>query len=765
LKGAARVLDSPAWGNLTITLSAFAAGVLCLHQYSELPGPAGVGLLALAGLGVLRRRLRVPAAFCLGLAWAAWSGQAALAQRLPAALEGADLVVEGEIFSAQREEGGFTRLVLRAPRTESAADWKPRLVRLSWYGPQQQLVPGERWRLQVRLKQPSGLMNPAGFDYERWLFAQGMDAVGYVYTPETAQRLENGWNLNRIRGRIADTIASRLDGREARGVIVALAVGERRWISDSQWEALRLTGTAHLVAISGLHVGLVALLCGCVVMRLWRLSATACRNCPARLPGVGAGIAAAVIYALLAGFTLPTQRALIMLLVPALALLARRRVRGWHGFGIALAAVLLWDPFAPLGAGFWLSFGAVGLLIGAGSDRARPGWLRGTIQTQIVASFGLLAISVVWLQTAAWISPLANAVAIPLVGLVVVPLTLLGAALLAIAPEAALPLDLAAWLMGWILYGLEWMASHAPSSEALGVPPRAVALAALAGLLLMLPRGFGARWLVVPLLVPLAVGAPASLAPDELLRLTVLDVGQGSAIVLEAGGEAAVYDAGPASEGFDAGGQVLLPYLRSRGYREVSWLFVSQATRSRSGGVGELVRNMDIGDARVGEPLPVLGERPACMAGERIRWQGLELEFLWPRQRNGPCVLRIHAAGARILLTGDLDAPAERALVRAYGEDLKADAVLVPRQGNRRSSIPAFVGALSPKYALVSTGYGNRYGYPHPDTVSRYQAVGAELHTTAGQGAIELRVRRDGTMEIDSQRRRQARYYHRRAEP
>lgn len=737
-----------------------------MHQCSELPGPASMGLLTLAGLGLFRRRLRVPAAFCLGLAWAAWSGQAALAQRLPASLEGADLIVEGEIFSAQREEGGFTRLVLRAPRTEAASDWRPRYIRLSWYGPQQRLTPGERWRLQVRLKQPNGFMNPAGFDYERWLFAQGMDAVGYVYRPETAQRLENGWNLNRVRSRIADAIASRLDGREARGVIVALAVGERRWISDSQWEALRVTGTAHLVAISGLHVGLVALLSGFAVARLWRLSATACRYCPARLPGVGAGIAAAIVYALLAGFTLPTQRALIMLLVPALALLTRRRVRGWHGFGVALAAVLLWDPFAPLGAGFWLSFGAVGLLIGAGSDRTRPGWLRGTIQTQIVASFGLLAISVVWLQTAAWISPLANAVAIPLVGLVVVPLTLLGAAILPIAPEAALPLDLAEWLMGWILYGLEWMAAHAPPSEALGVPSWAVALAALAGFLLMLPRGLGARWLVVPLLVPLAVGAPASLPPDELLRLTFLDVGQGSTIVLEAGGEAAVYDVGPASEGFDTGEQVLLPYLRSRGYREVSWLFVSEAKRSRSGGVGALVRAMDIGDARVGEPLVALGERPPCRAGERIRWQGLDLEFLWPRQQEGPCVLRIHAAGARVLLMGDLEAPAERALVRTYGKELlKSDVVIVPRQGNRRSSTSAFVQALSPTYALVSTSYGNRYGYPHPETVERYRAVGAELRTTAAEGAIELRVRRDGTMEIDGQRRRQARYYHRRAEP
>lgn len=763
--GAARVLDSPAWGNLTIALFAFAVGVLSLHQSANLPGVGALGLLAIVGVCLLRWRLYVPVGFIGGLVWAAFCAQGALAHRLPIELQGVDLTIVGEVQSVQRDDAGFTRLVLNAPRTVAANDWRPRRIRLGWYGPQQPLLPGERWQLQVRLRQPTGFANPVGFDYERWLFSQGIDAVGYVHRPETAHRLQAGWSLHQIRKHIADAIASRLSSWDARGVIVALAVGERRWIDEHQWDVLRLTGTAHLVAISGLHVGLIALLSGACVTRLWRLSASACEILPARLPGVLAGIMAAVVYSMLAGFTLPTQRALIMLLVPACAWLARRRVRGWHGFGIALAAVLLWDPFAPLAAGFWLSFGAVGLLIAVGSDRARLPWLYAALQTQLVASFGLLAVTVLWLQTAAWLAPLANLIAIPVVGLLVVPLTLLGALVMAIAPDAVLLLDVAAWLMGWVLQGLEWLALHSPPGDVPALPNWALILAVLAAFVLVLPRGSGVRWLALPMLVPVAVGAPLQSRFAESVRLTFFDVGQGSAIVMEAGGEVALFNTGPASKGLDTAEHVLLPYLRSRGYRQIDWLFISQARPGQSGGADTLVRALDIEHIRVGEPISALGDRQPCRAGEWIQWQGVDFEFLWPSQGNGPCVLRVHAAGVRILLAGELDKSAERALVSQHGDGLRSEILLVPRQGHRQSSSPALVQAISPDYALISTSYDNRYGYPHPETVARYQAIGAQVRTTAAEGALIVRVHGNGTFQLDGQRRRQARYYHRQAEP
>lgn len=743
--------------------------MVVLHQLRELPGLGWLLLLGFGALGLPWRPTRSLAAFCLGVLWAAWSAQSALDQRLPTALEGKDLMVEAEILSSELLDAGYARLLLRAVRLEGPIDWRPRLIRLGWYGSPPPLVAGERWRLQVRLKQPNGLMNPGGFDYERWLFSQGIDAVGYVREPETARRLDSDWSLNRVRDRIAQQIAAHLAGDAAQGVIVALAVGERRWISEAQWEALRITGTAHLVAISGLHVGLVALLVGAAVQRLWRLSAAACRLCPARLPAVAAGMVSAVGYALLAGFTLPTQRALVMLLVPAVVLLVRRRIRAWQGFGLALVAVLLWDPLAPLSAGFWLSFGAVGLLLAAGADRRQGGWLRRAVKAQVVASFGLLSISVLWLQTAAWAAPLANAVAIPVVGFSVVPLTLLGAAGLAVAPALALPLDLAEWLMAVVLMGLEWVAAHAPPSEAIATPGWAVAMAVLAAGVLVLPRGSGLRWLAVPLLLPVALAAPISSRPDEVLRLTLLDVGQGSAVVLEAGGEVAAYDTGPAGGGFDAGERVLVPFLRHRGYRELSWLIVSHDDLDHSGGTGALVRSLDIGEVRVGEQMAALGERALCRAGERIHWREVEFEFLWPRQpgkggNEGSCVLRVHAAGASILLTGDIGAVTERLLVREHGAALATDVVIVPHHGSNRSSTAAFVQASTPRYALVSAGYRNRYGFPRPDVIQRYQAVGADVRTTAAEGAIELRVLRDGTLLIDGQRRRHGRYYHRRVE-
>lgn len=745
--------------------------MLLLHQAQELPGLLGLLLLALGALGLRWRPLRLPAAVCLGLLWAAGSAHLALGHRLPPALEGQDLLLDAEIAAVQPVSATYTRLLLRQIhlQEQAALPWQPRALRVGWYGQAPDMTPGERWRLQVRLKQPNGLMNPAGFDFERWLFAQGIDAVGYVREPKQARLLSRGWSLNRLRDNIAQRLAAYLQGRPAQGVIVALAVGERRWIEPEQWEALRVTGTAHLVAISGLHVGLVALLAGFAVQRLWRLSATACHRWPARLPAVLAGILAASIYALLAGFTLPTQRALVMLLVPAIALLLRRRIRAWHGFGLALVAVLLWDPLAPLSAGFWLSFGAVGVLLAAGVDRLQGHWLRRMLKAQVVASFGLLPVSVLWLQTASWISPLANLIAIPLVGFLVVPLTLLGTAGLAIAPQAGVLLDAAEWLMAMTLHWLQWLAVHAPASEAIATPAWAVALAAVAAVLLVLPRGTGLRWLSLPLLLPLMLAAPAQTPSEEVLRLTLLDVGHGTAMVLEAGGEAAVYDAGPRRGNFDAGERILLPYLQSRGYRELSWLVVSHKDKDHSGGTGALVQHLALGEVWVGDQLAELGERPFCLAGEGLQWQGVELEFLWPPQpgrggNEGSCVLRVQAAGVTVLLTGDIGTVSERALVQTMGATLAADVVLVPHHGSGRSSSEEFVAASTPKYALVSSDYRSRYGFPRPEVVQRYQAVGAQLLDTADEGAIQLRVLRDGSISLDSHRRRHGRYYHRQVE-
>jgi competence protein ComEC len=756
----------PGRRNTTASLFAFALGVVLLHQLPQLPGFFWLLALAAGAAAIPWPGTRLPAAFCLGLLWASWQAHSALAQRLPASLEGRDLTIAGEIVAVDNIRPEYTRLLLRPERID-AAQWRPRLVRLGWYGRTPVVRAGERWQLKVRLKQPNGLMNPGGFDYEAWLFAQGVDAVGYVREPALASRLADGWNLNRLRDAVANRIAMQLDGEPAQGVIVALAVGDRRWIGDAQWEALRATGTAHLVAISGLHVGLVALFAGLLASRCWRLSAAACRRRPARSVAVLAGVVAAVCYALLAGFTLPTQRALLMLLVPAVALLARRRVRAWQGFGLALVAVLLWDPFAPLSAGFWLSFGAVAVLLAAGLDRSPAGWAQRAVGAQVVVGVGLLPISVLWLQSAPWAAPLANLWAIPLVGFVVVPLTLLGASLLFLSSELGVLLDLASWVMGFALAGLGWLAASLPAIDAPAPPAWAIGAACIAGLLLVLPRGLPARWLAAPLLAPLALAAPVSATSDEALRLTMLDVGQGLSVVLEAGGEASVYDTGPAGAGFDAGASALVPYLRYRGYDAVRWLLVSHNDADHSGGTSALLRGLSVGDARAGEPVPALGAHTGCVGGERFDWQGVAFHFLWPPAgsaggNEGSCVVRLEVAGRRILLTGDIGARSERALAHVQADAVRADVVVVPHHGSAYSSTSEFVRAVAPQFALVSAGYRNRYGFPRPEVVERYRAVGAELWSTADAGAIELRVMRDGTLTVEGHRRRHGRYYHRR---
>lgn len=766
--GAARVSNSTGHGNLTASLFAFAVGVVLLHQCSELPGRLWIFLLALCASALPWRQCRIPAAFCLGVLWACWQASAALANRLPAALEGVDLTVTGRVVAFETDGPRYSRLVLRPTSVDGAADWQPRRLRLGWYGEPPAMAAGDTWRLRVRLKRPNGLMNPGGFDYERWLFAQGFDAVGYVRDPAAAQRLAEGWHLNRLRRQISGTVASRLEAYPAQGIIVALVVGDRSWISDRQWDVLRQTGTAHLVAISGLHVGLVALLATLAAMRAWRLSAAACRRWPARLPGVVAGMAAAVVYAALAGFTLPTQRALVMLLVPALALLARRRVGPWHAFGIALVAVLLWDPFAPLSAGFWLSFGAVAVLLAASLDRAPTGWLRQTVGAQVAVAVGLLPVSVLWLQTAAWASPAANLWAVPLVGFVVVPLALAGTGLSAVAPAAGeLVLQVAAHTMGAALAVLEQIADYAPAGDAAGMPAWAALSALAATGLLLFPLPFGIRWLAIPLLAPVVLALPAGQPADEALRLTLLDSGQGLSVVVESGGEAMVYDTGAAAGGFDIGELALVPYLESRGYRKVRWLIVSHDDLDHSGGTAALSRAMPLVETRVGEPVAELAETTRCTAGMGFEWNGVSGEFIWPPDglRTGneaSCVLRLEAAGIVVLLTGDIGTATERVLVRSHRDALPADILLVPHHGSANSSTADFVDAVAPRYALVSAGYRNRWDFPRQEVVDRYRAAGARVLTTSEEGAITISVRDDGSLTVESCRRTHGRYFHRR---
>jgi competence protein ComEC len=747
---------------------AFALGVMLLHSFSRLPTVPALLALGLISIALLRRRqLRVLAAFGLGLLWAAVHAQLALQHRLGHELEGVDLEVTGEIVDLPVQEAGYVRFLLRPDRLGGLpAHRTPRLLKLGWYGRPPPLLPGEVWQLRVRLKRPHGLLNPGGFDYERWLFANRIDATGYVREPQSAQRMEDTVTVDRARAAIAAAIAPHVRDFASAGIVSALVVGDRRGITAAQWEVFSGTGTSHLVAISGLHVGLLALLMYRLATLLWRLFPRLCLAVPAPLAGAVAGALAALVYAALAGFSLPTQRALVMLAVPALALLARRRLRLWHGWTLALAAVLLWDPFAPLGAGFWLSFGAVAVLLGLAAEKG-GGRVEAWLRPQLAVALALLPLTALWFAQAPWLSPLANLLAIPLVSFVGVPLALAGAALLPLwAPGGALLLKFAAAKLDFLLLVLEWIASFDPGVMLPQLPAWALVMGLLASLLLVLPRGLLSRWLVVPLLLPFALYRPAA-ADEERARVTLLDVGQGLAVVVEVGERVLVYDAGPAFGGIDAGATVLVPFLRSRGVRRIDRLIISHADNDHSGGVSALLSAFPVREVLAGEPLPQTELERPCRAGQRWHWGGVEMRVLWPTAagtgNNASCVLAIEVGPQRLLLFGDIEARAERALLALGTQSLRASALIVPHHGSRSSSSAELVELMRPRFALVSAGYRNRWGFPRPEVVARYQAQGGRVLRTFGTGAMSFELTAAGIENFQSYRASNARYYH--AEP
>ena len=748
-----------------------------MAHYAALAGLAA-GLLLLSASRRMPQRARA-ASLLLALAALGFAGTGAralqrLADVLPAALEGQDLQLTGVIEHMPQPGAQGTRFVLRVESAHAGVTdgqravpvQVPERVALGWYaGFDGEALPaaaapplraGQRWTLAVRLRQPHGTLNPHGFDLELWLFEQRIGASGSVRTAAgSVNRLlaENtGHAIERARQALRDAILLRVSDPAAAGVLAALAVGDQAAIARDDWELFRDTGVAHLMSISGLHITLFAWLAAALVGVLWRRVPRLMLAVPTPLAARWGGVLAAAGYALLAGWGVPAQRTVWMLVTLALLRSSGRR---WPAPLVLLAAavvVTLVDPWALLQPGFWLSFAAVALLMVAEpplGERRGGGWrgairgaLAGALRTQAVASVGLAPLSLVFFQQVSLVGFVANLLAIPLVTLAVVPLTLAGA----VAP----PLwALAGALVRWLTQGLEWLAA---ATSPLGLwttaaaPGWAVAAGLLGGALLVMPLPWRLRLLGVPLLLPLLAPPLPRPAPGAI-EVVFADIGQGSAVLVRTHAHLLVYDAGPRHPGDgDAAQRVLLPLLRARGERRIDLLMLSHGDNDHAGGAATLLARVPVGamssSLRSGDPL-LAAEVPQrrCAAGQRWDWDGVRFEVLHPlaadHQRHGSqsastnalsCVLRVQAADGRsLLLAGDIGYAQEAALVARHGHALRSQVLLVPHHGSRGSSSDAFIAAVAPGVAVVQSGYRNRFGHPARETVARYEAMGVEL--------------------------------------
>jgi len=667
---------------------------------------------------------------------------------LPPALENAKVSITGVIDSVPQRRLDAVRFAFAVEQQAGAS--LPRRIELSWYDCADPPHAAERWALDVRLRRPRGFASPGGADLAARLLRENLGATGYVRMGHRLDRAPGdaeGWLVLRLRARLAQAIRELLGDRPATGVIVGLAVGLQDALSPVQWRELSRSGTSHLMAISGLHIGMVA------AMFAWLATAAqryrqrrGVRGC-ARDVGVVGGAAAAALYAALAGASVPTQRTMIMIAVAAIVLHRRRCAGGLRIFSAALLAILVLDPLAPLASGFWLSFGTVlAIIAGLTGSVARPSALSLFLRTQAVATIGLVPILVAAFGSVSLVSVPVNLVAIPLYTLVIVPLVLLGTAAAVVSDTVgALILQPTAWLIEttWPLFAAP--ATSRAASWTVATLPVSVWLLLATGVMgVLAPLRLHARCAGFALLLCVCFWHPPRPQAGQA-QVAVLDVGQGLAVAIETRHHLLLYDTGPSfRSGSDTGQLVVLPFLGAHGWHHIDDLVISHDDSDHAGGVDSLLQALPVHAVQASgrQQYGTVGAT-RCRRGAHWAWDGVEFEWLnGPRaagasDNDGSCVLLVSAGGRRLLLPGDIEGDGERALL---GYLPRVDVVVVPHHGSRSSSTEPFVAAARPGWALVSAGYRNRWGFPRQEIVDRWQAAGATVLTTAESGALEFRL-------------------------
>jgi competence protein ComEC len=720
-----------------------------------LPSPGVSAVLCItAALVALRwARMRVVMVFVAALGWTCWHAHNAVSLRLDPRWEGEDVRVRGQVEGLVEQRTDHARFTLRPleAHVDARVGTMPvdlrGVLRLSIYAPLRAPEPGARVELTVRMKRPHGSVNPGGFDFERYAATARIAATGYVRALH-AQTPAPAWHADALRQRISTRIAE--VGGEGTGTALlrALAVGDQQALSTDAWDALRATSTAHLVAISGFHIGLVAGLFALLVWVAYRLLPRLSLRWPrAQAQALGALIGA-FGYALLAGPSLPVWRTVTMIAVVAGARCLRIAMPASQS--LATAAIVQWllDPLAVAQASFWLSFMGVAWLIFCLDGRPAASLLVGYARAQWAMTLGLLPLCLVFFGQISLVGPLANALAIPLVSLLLVP-----ALLLAVAVDMLMP-GIGALLLHALCRGADalwpgldamadwpWAQWHAPAPHWL-----ALGLGLLGAALVLMPRAFAGRWLGLALLVPLLW--PPTRAPTvRQFDVLTLDVGQGLSVLVRTAHHALLFDAAAAwPDGLDRGQATVVPALQALGVRRLDALVVSHADTDHAGGANSVRRALRPRREYGG---PDVGHGQTCAVGQAWSWDGVQFEFLHPPPHypalgnQSSCVLRVSTAANAVLLTGDIDSTVEQTLAREQHERLRAALLLVPHHGSASSSSAAFVNAVAPAWAVVSAGYRNRFGHPRADVLARYRAQGACALNTAEAGAIWARVTPD----------------------
>jgi len=797
---------------LRINIAAFIAGGALLLFLSEVLEYwqwicAAVVSVYLLGIyfncSLIRNRYlnMVLGVFCclsLGFAWNAYYAQSRLSNILPIEYEGKDLLLEGRVnalpqsspsgakFSFEVEQAFLGQERIESFPPQVYLSWQP-----AWRNPQKvpEVIPGQRWKFKVKIKRPYGSLNPHTFDFERWSFHQDFGASGSVRSGELLLEKDIGlaefslameYQRWKLRHKILYLLPE--DARYG-GVIAALVMGDQNAIDQEDWRVFNATGIGHLISISGLHVTMLAGFAAMITAFIWRRN-TLPLVIPVGKVSAAAGFLMAFVYAWLAGFQIPAQRTMYMVGVVAFALWSGRNPRSFDIWWWALAFVLLIDPMAVYTPGFWLSFGAVAAILYSmqGSEgllgiptgkELEVHWrqrliqaLREACRVQAVVTIALLPLTLYWFYQVSIVSPLANAFAIPVVSYIVTPLAIAG---------ALLPDFIGKWLllpahttMDYLAIMLAWMANWKWAIAWSSQPAWwAIALSTIGIVMSIRPGIIAESWvsrvagLALCITLFIQPSANTNLAKGEF-RATVLDIGQGTAVLIETASKRLLYDTGPIQGKDNAGQRIILPYLRGRGINHIDRMVISHSDSDHIGGAATLLKEISF-DSMMGSlpstnPLLTnLEDRRVlsipCRFGQYWSWDGVDFHIWHPhentlfevQQTRKPnemsCVLEVRNHDSSFWLTGDVERQGEADITarldQAALNDLQDKRLIfmAPHHGSKTSSSQELLTALNPDEAFAQNGYRNRYGHPHPTVTARYQGMSIPFYQTPDTGA------------------------------
>lgn len=703
------------------------------------------------------------AMFLFGFAWMGITSHQIINSQIDDTHLNHPILVKGVIDDLPEISRQKTKFIFRAIQPFEGR------LKLSWYGVNRpDLQTGDAWQLQLKLKRNNGYQNTGGFDYEKWLFYKRFDATGYVRSSSFNQLITPNLDssIDQIRQKIRQALQPSLSDKDFAGVINALIIGDRSLIKDEHWNLFKSTNTTHLSVISGLHIGLISGFVFLLAQFLWRRCKRCALTIPAQVLGAYFGLISAFLYALIAGFSIPTARAFIMASVVFISIIFRRHHNVWQLYGLALMLVLVYNPVSIFSIGFWLSFYVVAVIIYGARQHQNRSWLYRLIYIQLLISIATIPLTAWFFSSGAVLSPIANLIAIPIFSFIVTPLSLIGAlfSLNGLIYLGDLSFSIANHALVALSYLLEYLHQfdfnqwHYSQTS-----PLDLGLFILAIFIAISPKGLKLRRLSIPIIALMLFIPNAKIAKNSVL-ITTLDVGQGLAHVVQTQNHVLLFDTGASyPSGFNIGESVINPYLRAKRIQHLDRIIISHGDNDHIGGLKSVLEAFSVGKILTSASYKIQPESHACFTGQSWQWDGVLFEIFNPVQtdefkgNNASCVLKISNNQHSILLTADIEKKTEHRLVREIKDKLKSDILLAPHHGSKTSSTQAFLTAVSPSIVVVSSGYKNRFKHPAETITDRYQANNIKLIKTSCAGQIDITL--SDTIKIKEYRQENARYY------